>query len=76
MNHDTFAARYRQGMAAAGGCPIEAGTMLRLADNECRHGRLPLDRSAPCGCWVDIEGAQVVQMPAVDRAAAAGAAAA
>lgn len=22
-----------------------------LADNECKHGRLPGDRTDPCGCW-------------------------
>lgn len=32
-------------------CPIEAGLQGKLADNECRHGRLPGDRTQPCGCW-------------------------
>jgi hypothetical protein len=25
--------------------------VMNLADYECRHGRLPGDRSAPCGCY-------------------------
>lgn len=32
-------------------CPIEAGLLFKLADNECSHGRLPGDRTRPCGCW-------------------------
>lgn len=24
---------------------------LRPADSECEHGRLPGDRTPPCGCW-------------------------
>jgi hypothetical protein len=47
----------------AGSCPIEAGILGRLADHECRHGRLPFDRTAACGCWPQ-EGAAVVPMPA------------
>lgn len=27
----------------------------RLADLECDHGRLPDDRTAPCGCWPEHE---------------------
>lgn len=43
---------YREGLAATGGgCPIEAGLIGRLADNECRHGRLPGDLGLDCGCW-------------------------
>jgi hypothetical protein len=34
-----------------GGCPIEAGLIGSLVDNECRHGRLPRDTTPPCGCW-------------------------
>ena len=42
-----FSARYTAEMAQCGGrCPIEAGVLGRLADHECRHGRLPFDRSA------------------------------
>lgn len=32
---------------------IEAN--LRPAEDECRHGRLPGDRSDPCGCWRELE---------------------
>lgn len=41
----------------AGGyvCPIESGAIGRLVDNECEHGRLPGDSSAPCGCWWPME---------------------
>jgi hypothetical protein len=39
-------------------CPIEAGALGRLADHECRHGRLPFDRTPACGCWSE-EGAAV-----------------
>jgi hypothetical protein len=42
-----FSARYRVAMTQCGGrCPIEAGLIGRLADHECRHGRLPFDRTA------------------------------
>lgn len=37
-----------------GQCPIEAGLVGNLADNECRHGRLPNDRSPECGCWKPV----------------------
>jgi hypothetical protein len=48
----TFAEVYRQLRELAGGrCPIEAGLLARIADNECRHGRLPGDLSPVCGCW-------------------------
>ena len=56
-------ATYRKASKAAGGCPIEAGLLLKLADNECPHGRLPGDRSEPCGCW----GASVVTLLDVFR---------
>ena len=47
-----FSARYTAAMADCGGrCPIEAGVLGRLADHECRHGRLPFDRTPACGCW-------------------------
>jgi hypothetical protein len=50
-------------MAGWGGrCPIEAGVLGRLADHECRHGRLPLDRTPACGCWAE-EGAAVIALP-------------
>ena len=52
MSEISFSARYHAAMAACGGgCPIEAGLLGRLADNECRHARLPFDRTAACGCW-------------------------
>ncbi len=36
-----------------GGCPIEAGVVLNLADNECVHMNLPTVRhpKPDCGCW-------------------------
>jgi hypothetical protein len=47
-----FSARYAEATAKCGGCcPIEAGLLGRLADCECRHGRLAFDRTAACGCW-------------------------
>jgi hypothetical protein len=52
MNEISFSARYRAATAQCGGrCPIEAGVLCPLADNECRHGRLPFDRTPACGCW-------------------------
>jgi hypothetical protein len=76
MVDPTFSARYTAAMAKCGGrCPIEAGLLGRLADRECRHGRLPFDRTASCGCWPD-EGAIVsarsapVEEQPVDRRAA------
>jgi hypothetical protein len=48
----TFADSYRDcTIALNGSCPIESGFIGGLADNECKHERLPGDRSAPCGCW-------------------------
>jgi hypothetical protein len=71
-----FSARYTTATAECGGrCPIEAGVLGRLADHECRHGRLPGDRTPPCGCWRE-EGAVVVALsrrverPSVKRRAA------
>jgi hypothetical protein len=56
-------ARYRATERLAGGrCPIEAGLICRLADHECRHGRLAFDRTAHCGCWPE-EGAVVRALP-------------
>jgi hypothetical protein len=40
---------------AAGQCPLEA----KDAAYECKHGRLPTDRTPPCGCWPQ-EGAVVL----------------
>jgi hypothetical protein len=58
-----FSVRYTAAMVRGDGpCPIETGTLGRLADHECRHGRLPGDRTAPCGCWRQ-EGAAVLALP-------------
>jgi hypothetical protein len=47
-----FTAAYRAAQQITGGaCPIEAGIIGRLVDLECRHGRMPGDDTAPCGCW-------------------------
>ena len=54
-------ARYRAAARHAGGCPIEAGVLGRLADHECPHGRLPSDRTPTCGCWPD-ETATVIAL--------------
>jgi hypothetical protein len=63
MGQHSFSARYTATMAKRGGrCPIEAGALGKLADHECRHGRLPFDRSAACGCWPQ-EGAAVLALP-------------
>ena len=62
MGCTTLSARYTAAMAACGGrCPIEVGVLGRLADHECPHGRLPSDRTPPCGCWLE-EGAVVVAL--------------
>lgn len=76
MASSTFTARYIAAMATCGGrCPIEAGVIGRLADHECRHGRLPRDRTPPCGCSPE-EGAVLlalswpVEEPLIRRRAA------
>jgi hypothetical protein len=44
-------------MVECGGrCSIETGVLGDCADHECRHGRLPFDRTLACGCWYE-EGA-------------------
>ncbi len=64
MKKTSLSARYSTAIAqGAGLCPIEAGTLGRLADHKCRHGRLPFDRTAACGCWPQ-EGAAVLALPA------------
>ena len=51
MKKTSLSARYSAAIAqSTGSCPIEAGILGRLADHECRHGRLPFDRTAACGC--------------------------
>jgi hypothetical protein len=72
MSEISFSARYRAAMAECGGrCPMEAGLLGRLADNECRHGRLPFDRTAACGCWPQ-EGAAVRTLPRLYEAPRVG----
>ena len=62
MSQVSFSARYTAAMTDCGGRrPIEAGMVGRLADHECRHGRLPSDRTPPCGCWPE-EGAVVLAL--------------
>ena len=59
-----FSARYSAAVAACGGrCPIEAGVLGRLADHQCRHGRLPFDRTPACGCWSEEAVAVIVLQP-------------
>lgn len=63
IKNASLGARYRAAArASSGGCPIEAGLLGLLADHECRHGRLPFDRTPPCGCWPE-EGAGVLTVP-------------
>jgi hypothetical protein len=72
MGSLSFSARYATAMAECGGrCPIEAGMLGRLADHECRHGRLPIDRTLACGCWPE-EGAAVLALPARSRSSRSG----
>ena len=49
----TLAERYRhvQGQIGLDWCPIEAGLLGSLADNECPHGTLPTDKVVACSCW-------------------------
>jgi hypothetical protein len=68
--YDTLTARYHQGLRQTGGrCPIEAGVAGRLADHECHCGRLPFDRTPPCGCWPQ-EPAALAIVPTRPHAAA------
>ena len=62
MGQHSFSARCTAELAQCGGrCPIE-GVLAKLADHACRHGRLPFDRTAACGCWAQ-EGAAVLALP-------------
>jgi hypothetical protein len=62
MSQHSFSAHYTAAIAKCGRrCPIEAGVLGRLADHECPHGRLPFDRTRPCGCWTE-EGAVVLAL--------------
>jgi hypothetical protein len=47
----TLSQRYRELHAQIRQCPIEAGFMFALADNECPHGNLPSDKRIECTCW-------------------------
>jgi len=70
MPEQSFAAAYRAAQRrAGGGDPIEAGLLGRIADFECRHGRLAFDRSPACGCWPE-EGTPVSARPRPDDWAA------
>ncbi len=76
MGLQSFSARYAAAMVHCGGCcPIEAGELGRLADHECRHGRLPFDRTPPCGCWPE-QGAVVLALPSPSHLTESGARAA
>ena len=62
MSPPSFSAHYAAALPQCGGrCPIEAGVLDKLADHECRHGRLPLDRTPACACW-PAEGAAVLAL--------------
>jgi hypothetical protein len=70
MGQHSFSARYTAEMARCDErCPIEAGVLGRLADHECRHGRLPFDRTPFCGCWPQ-EGGAVLALSALRPARA------
>jgi hypothetical protein len=63
MRPQSYSARYRAAITDCGGrCPIQAGVVGQLADNECSHGRLPFDRTPECGCWPH-ESATVLTLP-------------
>jgi hypothetical protein len=67
MGQHSFSARYTAAIVECGGrCPIEAGVLGRLADHECRHGRLPCDHTPACGCWPE-EGAVVLALTRPDE---------
>lgn len=51
----TYVERYRALEAQIKDCPVELGLIGNLADNECKHGRLPGDKSAACGCFVAVK---------------------
>ena len=58
---------------AGGGCPIEAGLLGRLADHECRHGRLAHDHTPKCGCCRRTASSSRYQHRHPTRPSAAGA---
>lgn len=45
----------RRAVRRARGGMADDGVLGRLADHECRFGRLPLDSTTPCGCWPQRE---------------------
>lgn len=51
----TYVERYQALNAQMKDCPIELGLIGNLADNECKHGRLPSDRSPQCGCFPNVK---------------------
>lgn len=46
-----FSERFKAHVRRYGSSPIEDGTILNLADHECRHGWLPNDRKRNCDCF-------------------------
>jgi hypothetical protein len=63
----SLSARHAVAMAeCGGGCPIEAGAIGRMADHECRHGRLPFDPTPACGCCPQEGGAVSRAAPRAD----------
>jgi hypothetical protein len=67
---ETLPEAYARLSKLCGGCPIEAGLIGAIADNECEHERLPSDTSPPCGCWpsevVKDPPLVIEEMPAAD----------
>jgi hypothetical protein len=67
---ETLPEAYARLSKLCGGCPIEAGLIGTIADNECEHERLPSDTSPPCGCWpsevVKDPPLVIEEMPAAD----------
>ena len=67
MSQLSFSARYAAAMLECGGrCPIEAGVFGRLAEHECGHGRLPFDRTRPCGCCPEEDAVVRALIPPVE----------
>ncbi len=63
MSEPTFAARYRRLSARIhGSCPIEQGHLASLADNECPHGSLPIDKPT-CECWPEVPAPKPLPKP-------------
>jgi hypothetical protein len=66
-----FTRRYRtlQHRHGTGTCPIESGVLLKLADHECAHGRLPMEGPS-CGCFPGQEPPAAVELPRFTRTTA------